>query len=239
MLLSRIELAPDASTDAAFWRDVGTPYGAHQALWRLFRRTPDQRRDFLFREEQKGSRPSFFTLSQEAPVDEEGLWRVESRPFSPRLAKGDRLAFSLRASPTVQSRVEGKARSSRHDVVMAARHAAKQRNEPFDEGAMIQSEGASWLQKRSEAAGFRLESGASTVFSDDGLLEEQTTPALRVDGYRQHRLARRGEKPLRYSTLDFEGTLVVTDPECFVARVASGFGPQKAFGCGLMLLRRA
>jgi CRISPR system Cascade subunit CasE len=33
--------------------------------------------------------------------------------------------------------------------------------------------------------------------------------------------------------------LQVTDPAAFLAKVASGFGPQKAFGCGLMLLRRA
>jgi CRISPR system Cascade subunit CasE len=52
-------------------------------------------------------------------------------------------------------------------------------------------------------------------------------------------LQRKGEAPIRFSTLDFEGVLVVRDPARFIAKVATGFGPQKAFGCGLMLLRRA
>ena len=41
------------------------------------------------------------------------------------------------------------------------------------------------------------------------------------------------------SNLDFEGQLEVTDPVVFLEKVKAGFGPQKAFGCGLMLLRRA
>ena len=31
----------------------------------------------------------------------------------------------------------------------------------------------------------------------------------------------------------------VTDPPAFLARLAAGFGRAKAFGCGLMLIRRA
>jgi CRISPR system Cascade subunit CasE len=38
---------------------------------------------------------------------------------------------------------------------------------------------------------------------------------------------------------ELEGQLDVTDPDAFAAKVAAGFGRAKAFGCGLMLLRRA
>jgi CRISPR system Cascade subunit CasE len=39
--------------------------------------------------------------------------------------------------------------------------------------------------------------------------------------------------------LDFEGVLEVTDPVRFLAALANGFGRARAFGCGLMLIRRA
>ena len=42
-----------------------------------------------------------------------------------------------------------------------------------------------------------------------------------------------------YSTLDFEGVvLTVSDPAALVPAIAHGFGGAKAYGCGLMLIRR-
>jgi len=35
------------------------------------------------------------------------------------------------------------------------------------------------------------------------------------------------------------GALEIADPAAFLARLAQGFGRAKAFGCGLMLIRRA
>jgi CRISPR system Cascade subunit CasE len=59
-----------------------------------------------------------------------------------------------------------------------------------------------------------------------------------VDGYARRRVPREGEAAVRFSTLDLDGVLEVTEPEAFVAAVRRGFGKAKAFGCGLMLLRR-
>ena len=42
-----------------------------------------------------------------------------------------------------------------------------------------------------------------------------------------------------YSTLDFEGVLTVSDPDPLLPAIARGFGAAKAYGCGLMLIRRA
>ena len=50
---------------------------------------------------------------------------------------------------------------------------------------------------------------------------------------------RRGEKPAGISTVDISGDLTVCDPAAFLAKLALGFGSAKAFGCGLMLIRRA
>lgn len=246
MYLSRIELAPDASENPEFWREVASPGGAHQALWRLFRRSPDQVRDFLFRQDESGTRGAgricFHVLSRQPPLGGgDGLWRVEGpKPFAPKLAVGDRLRFNLRASPTVKKKpaVEGQ-QGKRSDVVMDARKKHPAGGQPFDPVLAALLEGERWLRRQGEGAGFELARGIVDVVGDDGLVEEVDRTTLRVDGYRQHRLQRKGEAPIRFSTLDFEGVLVVRDPERFIAKVATGFGPQKAFGCGLMLLRRA
>jgi CRISPR-associated protein Cas6/Cse3/CasE subtype I-E len=55
------------------------------------------------------------------------------------------------------------------------------------------------------------------------------------DGYQQH-----SEKAgrLRFSTVDFSGELTVIDPTAFALALRDGLGHSKAFGCGLMLVRR-
>jgi len=84
-----------------------------------------------------------------------------------------------------------------------------------------------WLQTRAAACGFALARG-----DDD-------TPLVRVTGYRPHRLFRSGGEALQFSSLDFDGTLTVVDPERLHAGVHRGIGGGKAFGCGLLLLRPA
>jgi CRISPR system Cascade subunit CasE len=249
MFLSRIELGPRATESETFWRDVSQPYGAHQALWRLFSDGSRQPRTFLFRAEQVAGKPTFLTLSEREPrEDNEGLWRIDRREFRPALKPGQRLGFKLRSSPVVR-RGEGtgptKKRSKRHDVVMDGKRRAKAGGEAsVDENALITAAGTTWLRRQAERCGFALCESEVDVLGDDGLLEgtPERRAALRVDGYTQHRVRRAGAAsdgmPIRFSTLDFEGMLEVRDPEVFLKAVVAGFGPQKAFGCGLMLLRR-
>ena len=88
---------------------------------------------------------------------------------------------------------------------------------------IIREQGFSWLERQGTKAGFRI--GSADVA---------------VDGYEQHRISRAGSAPaMLYSTLDFEGTLIVSDPVTLVSAIAHGFGAAKAYGCGLMLIRRA
>ena len=61
---------------------------------------------------------------------------------------------------------------------------------------------------------------------------------LRVDGYDVTRIPRPGGAPIELATLEFDGALTVEDPARFVAGVVCGFGRARAFGRGLMLLRR-
>ena len=59
-----------------------------------------------------------------------------------------------------------------------------------------------------------------------------------VDGYDQRRLPRERGAAVAFSSIDFDGRLTVTDPALFLRQLAQGFGRAKAFGCGLMLIRR-
>lgn len=242
MFLSTIELGPDAEHEPAFWRDVAAPGGAHRALWRLFSRGPEQRRDFLFRHEVGSSgRPRFYALSTEPPSESAGgrLWLVSTKPFAPRLTPGDRLHFALRASPTVKRAKAKGERSRRHDLVMDAKRQAEAALAPFDPIAAMREAGERWLGGQALRSGFELVREPVEAVGEEGLLEDHAVTLLKVDGYRQHRLLRNGESAIRFSTLDLEGVLVVRDPAVFVRQVGLGFGPQRAFGCGLMLLRRA
>jgi len=59
-----------------------------------------------------------------------------------------------------------------------------------------------------------------------------------VTAYRQHAKKRKGAD-IRFSSLDYEGVLKVTDLDLFNQTLRRGMGKSKAFGCGLMMVRRA
>jgi CRISPR system Cascade subunit CasE len=63
-----------------------------------------------------------------------------------------------------------------------------------------------------------------------------TPETVEVEDYRAIPL-RRGRG--RLGLLDLRGILTVDDPTRFIERLAQGFGRARAFGCGLMLIRRA
>lgn len=199
-------------------------YREHQELWRLFELDPDADRDFLYRREQLPGALRYFVVSQREPVAPNNSWRIETKPYQPKLTAGQKLAFQIRINPVVTKRdTEGKSR--RHDVVMDRKIeigyqelSGTERPPMLD---IIQQAGEGWLQKRSQKHGFTVEP------------EE-----IRVEAYQQHAASKRGGKvPIRYSTLDITGVLTVTDTQLFNSALVNGLGPAKAFGCGLLLVR--
>ena len=224
LYLSRIRLRRDAPVaalaglllpDAADARIAAS----HSLVWSLFADTPDRRRDFLWRQEAPGR---FLTLSARLPVNAAGLFSVESKPFEPDLATGDRLEFSLRANAVISRSTGPGQRGRRHDVVMDALRATP----PGEARAQARAEavvaaGRAWLARQGAEAGFEPFAGVA------------------VDGYEKCRLPRRFGPPATFGVLDFDGQLTVTDAERFLARLTSGFGRARGFGCGLMLIRRA
>ena len=129
MYFSRIRIKPDVQD--LHLLISGNGYGAHQMLWKLFP-VGGQDRGFLFREEigreqipfRKGVKgePVFYTISEKLPLSDSPIFAVDSKQYAPQLQAGDRLAFRLRANPTIARKTEGKKNSIRHDVVMDAQY---------------------------------------------------------------------------------------------------------------------
>lgn len=205
------------------------PYADHQWLWRWFPAERGTPRDFLFRRHDGGEAPRYYVVSRRTPSQEGGVWQLQTREYEPQVSAGDRLQFELRANPTVRHGRDGK--SKRHDVVMEAkkkllsarglsRWGDWQGEDKPSLDSVVHDACNDWLKRRGEALGFDLDS-----------------ESLVVEAYDQHQ-----EKPgqtLCFSTVDLTGQLVVTDPVAFQRALLEGIGSAKAFGCGLLLVRRS
>lgn len=192
----------------------------HKLVWALFAADAEQRRDFLWREVAPGH---FYLLSARPPHDAHHLFELdEPKVFAPHLAAGDRLAFSLRANATVSRSAGPRSRGKPEDVVMRALHGLDGKERARQRADVVAREGRAWLSRQGERHGFTLEGDA----------------ACRVVAHRVLSLARRGP-PARMGVLDLEGVLTVRDPALLVETIGTGFGRGKAFGNGLMLIRRA
>jgi len=196
---------------------------AHRLLWTLFSDGPDRNRDFLWREEQSGKSVRaghFYVLSTRAPADPHRLFDLETKPFDPALAPGDRLSFILRANAVV-TRKDADGHPRRHDVVMDRLSKVSSGSRGAERQIAIDESGRKWLEGQAGRNGFRLEENVG------------------IDGYRAVEIERSGHRPVRFSLLDFSGVLTIVEPPSFEAALARGFGKAKSFGCGLMLIRRA
>ncbi|NLN59716.1 MAG: type I-E CRISPR-associated protein Cas6/Cse3/CasE [Deltaproteobacteria bacterium] len=196
-------------------------YQTHQRIWNLFSDTPDRKRDFIYRHETSDGWPTFYTVSHRKPMNLHGIWEIALKKYNPILRPGQRLGFALRANP-IRSRRDENAKQKRHDVVMEEKLKLKREGKKLELPDIVQKQGLGWLQERAESYGFSI--SANNV---------------RVDGYQQHKLFKRNNIPIMFSTLDFNGILTVTEPDVFITKcLYTGFGPAKGFGCGLMLVRR-
>lgn len=220
--LARALLAHDPNANVA---------AAHRLVWALFADGPDRRRDFLWRAETPGSvaTTTFYLLSERPPEDRLGIFELDPpKRFTPNLKPGDRLRFALRANPVV-TRKDPRGLARRHDVVMdwLRRNGIGPGARALHRRDAVEAAAVAWLEAQGERYGFVL------ARRPDG------TPVLRADGYEQHVLPRERARPATFSVLELEGELVVGEPDRFLEAVARGFGKARAWGCGLMLIRRA
>lgn len=212
MVISKIAF----NESAAFKEIFSGGYVLHQAVWDLFADSPDRRRDFLYRLECLGRMPLVYTVSSRVPKDAKGIWHIETKGYSPKIEPGMKLEFSVRVSPTVKR--DGK----RHDVVMDAKYKARisRSNEEIPIQKLILDSCGKWFEKRAQENGFK-------------------ALQFRADGYQQNRFNKAKNNTLvRYSTVDITGVLEVIDQKLFVDMLLNGLGPEKGFGCGLMLVKK-
>ena len=274
MYLSRIRLgdSPAASNELVRAMSKGA-YGNHQLLWRLF--TEEDQRNFLFRHEQSDGRlspagePIFYVLSREEPNNSEQLFQVESRPFTPQIAAGQRLAFKIRVNPTVCRQgkrhdvlmdaqqqwlhdelkrlsvaVSGSKKDLKHQLLDLANDTDVERWQTVIESGAYRDELATRLGRKAT-----LELALKTM-SEQALLTwwqarcqkigvktPMDADPLQIDAYLQHRIKGKQAGAV-FSSIDISGTLTVDDPELFLNNLRQGIGRAKAFGCGMMMIRR-
>lgn len=222
MYFSMIRLRRDISPRDMAAMTKGDGYQVHKLIWNLFADHPDRQRDFIYRHEPVNGWPTFYTVSRREPQDASGMWEVMPKEYCPKLQADQRLGFTLCANP-IRSKRDEDGRQHRHDVIMEAKLAQKRLGDITNLPDIVQEHGSRWLLERAASHGFKV--------SPEG---------IRVDGYQQHRLFKgKGNQPITFSTLDFNGNLIVTEPDVFVEKcLFDGVGPAKGFGCGLMLVRR-
>lgn len=206
---------------------VGAAYAEHQWLWRFFPSSADQSRDFIFVRHETQELPRFYVVSQRHPlVTAANGWLVKTKDYQPQLEVGQQFSFELRANPVVTVK-NAIGKSERHDIVMRAKkillakHSLTHWAQLSDVEKpmlyeLVNDECCTWLKKRAEQHGFKVQE-------------------LEVSSYLQHRA---GKKDIRFSTVDFTGVLEVTHPELFQQVLFNGLGHAKAFGCGLLLIKR-
>lgn len=197
----------------------------HRLVWSLFSDHEGRKRDFLWRHDGKGR---FYTLSQRPPQASDLFGPPETKEFDPDLRSGNRLQFVLRVNATkdraIISRMDRDTRhgkSRRVDVVMDLMRAApssEKRSELRER--LAQPAAADWMARQGAAKGF---ASLTTI----------------VEGYSTIELGRGRKKGATFGILDLRGEIEVTDPGAFLSAMAVGFGRAKAWGCGLMLIRRA
>ncbi len=193
----------------------GEPYRDHALIWKLFP-GDGAARDFVFR--RLDDERTYYVVSARPPQPDAGLFQIQSKPYAPKLEKGEWMRFELRANPTVSLRQEG-GRSQRHDVLMNAKRDIPSEQKDTVAG-VLDPAGRDWLLDRAEKLGLAI--------------REET---LMQNSYRQHRLKRKGHS-IQYSTLDYQGVAQITDPDRLRAALLEGVGHSKGFGCGLLLVKR-
>lgn len=211
----------------------------HKLIWSLFADKPDRQRDFLWRADKQ---KTFYTLSERPP--ENDMFDIESKSYEPALQTGDRLHFSLRANPIIRRKIgdEQEVVSKITGIKRVQKKVKKvdaimERLKPYqaanfkmgDPGKranmrdqLIREAGVDWLKKQGEQAGFELKQ-------------------VQCTSYEQHVIPRKNKnkkRSMRFSSVDFEGILEVTDAGKFIEKLSQGFGSAKAYGCGLMMIRR-
>ncbi|MBI9082986.1 MAG: type I-E CRISPR-associated protein Cas6/Cse3/CasE [Desulfobacterales bacterium] len=221
MFFSKIDLLPDQPENVLRLIKGGL-YTEHQWMWKIFPKDDGHSRDFLYRKEDGNDWPFYYLLSARKPENTlEGI-RISTKTYRPEIRPGDRFFFKLRANAVITTKTDDHSnKRRRRDIVEALVDNKKKEDIQLPGKAqLIDEAGGNWIRRQGEDNGFCVDS-------------------LNVENHRLLTL-RRGsnQAPIHFGSLDFSGRLLVSEPEAFMNPLLNGLGRSKAFGCGLMLVRR-
>jgi len=219
--ISRVTMTAATRQEYRSLRQLKTePYRQHQVLWQMFKRPEGTSQPFLFRQVMGDDDDvlRFLMVSRERPCEAGGL-RLESKSYQPWIEAEARYRFDIRLNPTRTEKVAG-GRGKRQDYVISRLHqlGVPRHARPAVRRCIVQEELPKWLEARGARHGFALEQCVVACY-------ERLT-------------AHDKGRDMTISVADFVGVLRVTDPDIFGQVLLSGLGRAKAFGCGLLLLRR-
>ncbi|MEW5423966.1 type I-E CRISPR-associated protein Cas6/Cse3/CasE [Amorphus sp. 3PC139-8] len=220
--LSRVVLRSGetaAGAIVAMLKESSHKDSGHSLLWTLFPES-DHNRDFLYRED--GGSGRYLVLSARRPRDDVGLWDIETKPFQPQLRNGDRLAFALRADATVAIKEGTRHRGRRTGLVEYTRSSHEWARLDRAQRNLLECQAArEWQRSRLARNGADLDPSA-----------------LEVDIEAARRIRTSTGKGFSFNPISFRGQLRVRDAEPFRALLSNGLGRAKAYGFGMILVRR-
>lgn len=205
----------------------------HRLMWTLFPKSNTER-DFLWRADEQGK---FYILSSREPLDSRLFHPVDYKPFEPVLRIGDKLQFVLRVNATKDRR----SRDNEEVKRGTRRCPVKNRRVDIVMDAMQRLEISGGLTGVNSRSIRRMDIAAKVArdwLTAQGVSRGFFLETLIVDDYRVAKLKRNRGPHATIGILDLRGIIVVHDPNVLVNNIVTGFGRSKAFGCGLMLIRR-
>ncbi len=164
-------------------------------------------------------------------LSEDGISNPDYKNIAPSyrgLRKGQTLAFSLRANPTKRIFKPTKG----DDMLKGKRVALLREEEQID-----------WLVRKGDEreedcpGGFEILAKKIREQNDEisQIVHVKTTPEGKQTGRKSDE---KGKHRMTQLTVGFDGLLRITNPDAFRETLVRGIGPAKAFGCGLMLVKR-
>lgn len=190
-------------------------YAIHQWVWRFF--AGDEKRKFLFSIRARRDGFLVYILSENRPK-EVSDFRLDIKEFNPKLKQGMPLAFELVVNPTICKQIKNKEHGMRCDIMMDVKF---NHRELFGDALREEQKRAvlKWFKRKSLQSGFSFDE-RNIEFHNDGA---------------QKIFSR--NKRIIFGKASLKGILCVDDPGLFLKSMMSGYGAQKSFGCGLMLIR--
>lgn len=187
---------------------------ARRALGVLYRVEPDPRRPVAWVLVQSAERPDWGRLGL---VEGEALTQPPSvrddlEAAHARIEAGSLFRFRLVANPSKKVKAPGARNSKRVEL--------------FREHDQL-----AWLRRKGEQHGFAIPVVARSG-TGEPIYAVQARPAARQRGQSSR------DERLTVGLVQYDGVLEVTDPGRFREALARGVGPGKAFGCGLLSIRR-